>query len=255
MRASATSPRQGKVVAIVQSNYIPWKGYLDLIAYVDEFILYDDAQYTRRDWRNRNRIKTPQGLHWLTIPVKVKGRYHQCIKDTVVSDTKWNDRHWLTLAHHYAQAQFFQAYRDQLEELYRGCRERYLSLINHRFLTALTRWLGIDTRITCSMDYQLTGDRTERLLCLCQQAGATEYVSGPAARAYLDESLFGEAGVNVSWMSYEGYPEYHQLHPPFEHKVSVLDLLLHTGAEAGAHMRHVREQGGMKQAQHPRAYA
>src|SRR5687767_6291071 len=126
-----------KTVAIVQSNYIPWKGYFDLIDRADEFILLDDVQYTRRDWRNRNRIKTPRGLEWLTIPVEVKGKYHQSIKETVVSDPDWPRRHWSTISQHYARAPFFPLYRERLEELYLTTTERFLSDVNHRFLVAL----------------------------------------------------------------------------------------------------------------------
>src|SRR5438046_4323553 len=90
--------------AIVQSNYIPWKGYFDLIRRVDEFILYDDVQYTRRDWRNRNLIKTPQGLRWLTIPVEVKGKYYQSIRDTKIADPVWAASHWQTIVHNYGRA-------------------------------------------------------------------------------------------------------------------------------------------------------
>ena len=124
----------GRRIAIVQSNYIPWKGYFDLIAKVDEFVLYDDAQYTRRDWRNRNRIKTPSGPQWLSIPVASKGKYLEPIKDITVSDPAWNERHWQTLLAHYARAAGFAAYRDLFEEAYRGAQDPRLSVINRRLI-------------------------------------------------------------------------------------------------------------------------
>lgn len=225
-----------KTVAILQSNYIPWKGYFDLIRRSDLFILYDDMQYTRRDWRNRNIIKTPQGPAWLTIPVQVKGRYIQPIREVQISDPSWERTHWQTLAHNYARAPFWAFYRERLESLYLDCRETHLSRINHRFLAALCEWLGIRTPIHWSMDYALAPGKTERLLDLCRQAGATRYLSGPAARDYLDASLFNQAGIEVEWMDYAGYPEYPQLHGPFEHKVSALDLLLNTGPDAPAYL-------------------
>jgi WbqC-like protein len=119
-------PRTMKKVAIVQSNYLPWKGYFDLVNSVDEFILYDDMQFTRRDWRNRNLVKTPRGMEWLTIPVIAKGRYLQNICDTWISDLDWGARHWLTLVHNYSKAPFFELYRPILEPLYRR-KERRLS--------------------------------------------------------------------------------------------------------------------------------
>jgi hypothetical protein len=226
-----------KTVAIVQSNYIPWKGYFDLIAAADEFILYDDVQYTRRDWRNRNRIKSASGPLWLTIPVDVKGKYSQTIRETRIADPDWPAAHWKTIQHNYARATFFRAYRDAFEELFLGCREEYLSQVNFRFLTRVCDLLDIHTPMRWSMDYELLDGKTERLVHLCRQAGATEYLSGPAARGYLDEAQFQEAGIAVRWMDYSGYPEYPQVHPPFDHAVSVLDLILNTGPAARTFMK------------------
>lgn len=220
-----------KRVAILQSCYIPWKGYFDLINSVDEFILYDDVQYTVRDWRNRNRIKTPQGLQWLTIPVHVETR-RQSIRDTRVADSDWRRRHWLAWQRNYARAPWFRSYAPVLEPLYLDSAEPSLSRINAAFIEALCGVLGIRTRLTWSADYRLVDGRSERLVDLCRQAGATEYLSGPAARAYLRPELFAEAGIAVRWMSYEGYPEYPQLHGAFDHYVSVLDLLFQTGPAA-----------------------
>jgi hypothetical protein len=222
----------GKRIAIVQSNYIPWKGYFDLIHLADEFILFDDAQYTRRDWRNRNKIKTPHGPEWLTIPVEVRGRYSQKIKDTVISDPQWNVKHWRAISLNYATARYFSEYKSFLEELYVGSSERYLSEINFRFLRALCSLLGINTKLSWSMDYRLVEGKTERLIDLCKQAGATEYLSGPVAKAYLDEDLFQAAHVKLSYMDYANYREYTQLYPPFDHAVSILDLILNTGPDA-----------------------
>lgn len=221
-----------KVVAIVQSSYIPWKGYFDLINSVDEFIVYDDQQYTRRDWRNRNRIKTGQGTVWLSIPVKVKGRYHQRIDETEVSDPSWQERHWRTIVHAYGRAPHFDMYRDRLMKLYEGCTELLLSRINTAFLEAICELLAIRTSFVYSTKYAAEGASTDRLVHLCRAASATSYLSGPRARAYLDESQFREAGIEVRYMDYSGYPEYEQLYPPFEHHVSIVDLLVHTGPEA-----------------------
>ena len=169
----------GKRVAIVQSCYIPWKGYFDLINLVDEFILYDDRQYTRRDWRNRNRIKTPQGSQWLTIPVEVKGRYEQRIDETRISNPDWAERHWKTLTHNYGSAPHFDDYRETFEELYAGSTDPRLSAVNRRFLEAINGLLGIKTRLSWSTDYEAEGSKTERLVSLCRAARATTYLSGP----------------------------------------------------------------------------
>jgi hypothetical protein len=225
-----------KTIAISQSNYVPWKGYFDLMRAADEFVLYDDVQYTRRDWRNRNRLKSPNGVRWLTIPVQVKGRYLQRIDETVVSDVDWPTRHWSTLVAWYSRARFFECYRPVLEDLYLGVRERRLSQINRRFLQVLGGLLGIATPISWSSDYDCSGVRTERLLAICRAASADCYLSGPAARVYLDEELFRASGIRVEWMDYDGYPEYPQLYPPFSHQVSALDLLFNVGEDAPRYM-------------------
>jgi len=226
-----------KTIAIVQSNYIPWKGYFDLINSVDEFILFDDMQYTRRDWRNRNKIKAANGLLWLTIPVEVNGKYFQKIRDTVISDSAWNRKHWKSILHNYSKAKYFHTFKEPFYELYQTSNEKSLSQINHRFLTLICRILGITTKISWSMDYHLIEGKTERLVDLCKQAGATEYVSGPAAKGYIDEELFEKEGIMLRYMDYSGYPKYEQLFPPFEHAVSIIDLIFNEGPQARNYMK------------------
>jgi hypothetical protein len=224
-------------VAIVQSNYIPWKGYFDLINLVDEFILFDDMQYTRRDWRNRNLIKTRAGLKWLTIPVAVKGNFFQKIKDTRVSDPGWGRTHWESIVHNYSKANHFAAFREVFESLYLGSQESFLSQINYAFLTTICKILRIETRITWSDTYESVEGKTERLVSICKQAGATTYISGPAARDYIDEGLFNYADISLEYMDYSAYPEYRQLFPPFEHGVSVIDLIFNEGPDAPKFMK------------------
>lgn len=225
-------------VAIVQSNYIPWKGYFDLIAAVDEFILYDDMQYTRRDWRNRNQIKTPQGLQWLTIPVQVKGKYHQKIRETEVDGADWRDAHWKALAQNYRRAPHFDAEARWIEPLYREHVDVMLSAVNRRFIEAVCSRLGIETRIRSSWDYRLEDGKSERLASLCRQAGGDVYISGPAARDYLEEGVFESMGIKVQWFDYAGYSEYPQLWGDFVHGVTVLDLLFNCGPDARRFLRH-----------------
>lgn len=230
-----------KRVAIVQPNYIPWKGYFDLIRAVDEFVLLDNVQYTRRDWRNRNRIKTAQGVQWLSIPVQVKSRYLQLINETEISDPDWARAHWKILAHNYGRAPHFETFRSAVEDLYLGSEAQVLSEIDRRFTVVLCSLLGISTPITIASE--LAGPvegRSARLLGLCRAVGATEYLSGPSAREYLDVALFAANGISVDFADYSGYPEYPQLHPPFEHAVTVLDLLFNTGPDAVAYMKDAR---------------
>ena len=232
-----TNVQPHKKIAILQSNYIPWKGYFDLINSVDEFILYDDMQYTRRDWRNRNKIKTPQGLTWLTIPVEVKGKYFQKIKETLISDSRWGIIHWKSIQGNYARAKHFNDYKDVFEEFYRNTAERYLSQVNYQLVKIICGLLRIKTKISWSTDYVVRDGKTERLIDLCQKTGATEYISGPAAKDYIETKLFEDSNIKLTYFDYSGYSEYRQLFPPFEHGVSIIDLLFNEGPKANQYMK------------------
>lgn len=228
-----------KKIAIVQSNYIPWKGYFDMIAAVDEFILYDDMQYTRRDWRNRNQIKTPQGVQWLTVPVLVKGKYHQKIRETEIDGTDWAAAHWKALVQNYRRSPHFTEIAAWLEPLYLTETFTHISQSNKRFIEVICNYLRIKTVIKNSWDYTLLDGKTERLANLCVQAGGTEYISGPAAKDYVDEQVFKENGIKLTWFDYIGYPEYQQLWGEFTHGVTILDLLLNCGKNAKRYMKYV----------------
>ena len=228
-----------KKVGVVQSNYIPWKGYFDMIAAVDEFILLDDVQYTRRDWRNRNQIKTPSGLQWLTVPVEVKGKYSQKIRDTEIHGTEWAASHWKSLWQNYRRAECFAEVAAWVEPLYLGETYSHLSQLNRKFIEAICRYLEIQTRITDSCDYRLPEGKTERLASLCAQAGGDEYISGPRAKDYVDEGVFEAMGIKLTWFDYEGYPPYPQQWGEFTHFVSVLDLLFNCGRQSRHYLRRV----------------
>lgn len=245
MSPESSAPRPDKRVAIIQSSYIPWKGYFDILARVDEFILFDDVQFTRRDWRSRNRIKTAAGLRWLTIPVGSKGRFIQAIEETEVA-APWADKHWSAVRHAYARAPHFAAFGPAIEALYAAAgRERLLSGINRLFIEGLAGLLGITTPLTWSRDYAAEGSKTDRLVALCQAARATAYLSGPSARAYIEPAKFAAAGIRLEWMDYSGYPSYPQLHGAFEHGVSIIDLLFSTGPDARRYMHSVAPSGGL----------
>ena len=228
-----------KRVAIVQSNYIPWKGYFDLIASVDEFIIYDAVQYTHRDWRNRNRIKTPQGVHWLTVPVLTKGRANQAIRDACIEGREWATVHWRTIQSNYARAPHFEQIAASLEPIYKNPPPN-LSTLNEQLIKSICVMLGISTRITTDRNYRMVEGKLLRAADLCEQAGATTYVSGPAAKAYLDESILRARDIQVEWFDYSGYPEYPQLWGNFVHEVSILDLLFNCGPDAPRYMKYVR---------------
>lgn len=232
-----------KKIAILQSNYIPWKGYFDIINMVDEFILYDDMQYTKRDWRNRNKIKTPDGLKWLTIPVITKGKFYQKIKETQVRDGLWIDEHMKSLDCNYKKAKYYEEFRNRIFAVYERCRdEKFLSQINYLFLKEICDILQIETKISWSSDYELIEGKTERLVGLCKSAGADAYLSGPAAKDYIVDQVFEDAGVRLEYMDYSEYPEYRQLYGTFEHGVTILDLIFNEGTNAQAFMKSFREK-------------
>jgi len=229
-----------KKVAILQSNYIPWKGYFDMIAAVDEFILYDDMQYTRRDWRNRNQIKTPQGLKWLSVPVKVKGKYHQKINETEIEGNKWMTSHWNQIKQNYRCSPYFDEISSWLEPLYTATPYLLLSPMNRHFIEAICDYLGIKTIIRDSSNYTLIEGKTARLADLCAQAGGTEYISGPAAKNYIEETEFSKRNIRLSWFDYAHYPEYPQAWGEFKHGVTILDLLFICGPKSHDYMQHAK---------------
>jgi len=224
-----------KKILILQSNYIPWKGYFDMINSVDEFIIYDHVQYTKNDWRNRNKIKAQNGAQWLAIPVNHSTSMR--IKDVKVVNKLWRKKHWNTLNGNYAKAKYFKEYKDRFEFLYLKGTEEYLSQINYIFLNEINEILNIKTATSWSWDYNLDGNTTEVIINLCKQTNADEYLSGPAAKNYIDENIFQENNIKLTWMDYNNYPIYNQLFPPFEHRVSVLDLIFNEGPNANKFMK------------------
>lgn len=218
-------------VAICQSNYLPWKGYFDLIRDVDLFLFYDDVQFTKNDWRNRNVVKAPSGRQWLTIPVGTD--LSRLICEVTLDDPRWQRKHWTTLTHLYGRAPHFGRYRGALEEVYLHREWRNLSELNqHLIRTIAGEHLGIRTVLRQASEFPSVGKKEDRVLSLLKSAGADVYVSGPAAKAYLDDARFRREGIEVIWKDYAGYPEYAQFHPPFEHAVTILDLLFHVGPDA-----------------------
>jgi hypothetical protein len=224
-----------KKIAILQSNYIPWKGYFDIIGSVDEFILYDDMQYTKNDWRNRNIIKTPSGLKWLSIPVGQD--INRRIRDVEISNPIWQEKHWKALLSNYSRAPYSKEIFTLFEPIYLEYKHTNLSEVNRILIKKICNYLGINTIIKNSWDYQLSHGKTERLVDLCIQSGATEYISGPAAKNYLQTEIFSNERICLKWFDYSGYTEYPQLWGSFQHGVSILDLLFNCGKNSPRHMK------------------
>ena len=219
-----------KTVVILQSNYMPWKGYFDLIHDADEFIFLDDIQFTKQDWRTRNKLKTPQGTQWLTVPVG--SDIDRLICEVEINEHLWQTKHYKTIAANYRKSPFFDRYEPLLKSFYLDHQWNNLSEMNQFLIKVFSRELGIATTFKDSREYGVTGKKGERLLELLTKSGGSRYISGPAANAYIDPTTFQSAGVELIWKDYTGYPEYPQRFMPFEHSVSILDLLFNVGPDA-----------------------
>lgn len=221
----------GHRVAIIQSSYIPWKGYFDIIRNVDTFIFYDDVQFTRQDWRTRNRIKTANGLVWLSIPAGT--RIDRLICEVELASSDWQKKHWASISQSYAKAPWFKTYRQFFESIYLGHKWSSLSKFNQHVVKSIsTEIFGLTTEFRDSRDFTALGAKQERLLNLLTAVGATEYLSGPSASSYIDPDIFTQHSIQLEYQDYSTYPAYPQLHGPFEHNVSVLDLIFNTGPNA-----------------------
>jgi hypothetical protein len=220
-----------KKTAILQSNYIPWKGYFDIIRKSDLFIFHDDLQYTKNDWRNRNKIKTPNGLEWLTIPCGTNEKRLIC--EVPLTDDKWQKQHWSKIVSNYSKTPYFKYYASFFEEFYLAKRWDYLHEFNQTMIQQISKEIfKFNTTFEDSRNYFLTEKKAERVLELLIKANATDYISGPAAKDYLKEEFLSSHGIKLHWMDYSNYPEYPQLHASFEHHVTVLDLIFNTGPNA-----------------------
>jgi hypothetical protein len=211
-------------VVILQSNYIPWRGYFDLINEADVFCFYDEVKYTKNDWRNRNKIYTKNGLQWLTIPID-KTAVKLKISEVELPNG-WEQVHANILRLAYGRAPQFKQLERVISEVYDES-SKYLSEFNQRSIKYISGQLGIKTKFVSSGDYDLKGERVERLIGLLKDIGATEYISGPSAKDYLQnyEHLFPENGIQLTYKKYGPYLPYKQLSEPFEPAVSVLDLI------------------------------
>jgi len=238
-----------KTVAIVQSNYIPWRGYFDIMRRCDLFIVGDTVQYTTRDWRNRNSIKTELGKRWLTIPVRNMPQATTMIDEVQVVNKGWVTSHIDILRYNYRKAAAYREVSPWLFELLECAgEETFLSRINTRLLIGIAERLGISTPIVhstefVSRDRQNAIDKNLRTMEVCHAAGATCYLSGPAAKVYLNEELLAANGIDVAWMSYDNYPPYPQLWSAFEPNLSIVDLLLNTGTRAREYLPPLAERG------------
>lgn len=219
-----------KRLGSIQPSYIPWRGYFHIIQRSDIFVFHEDIQYTKQDWRNRNKIKTPNGLKWLTVPVQ-KGAPHNNIDEVLIAnDTNWASTHWHQIQQAYGHAPCFDRYRDFFGDTYHSKWEK-LTELDIYLTTEICKFLGIETEFVRSPTLGLSGAKTDRLVDMCQKVGATHYLSGPTAQGYIEEEKLEAINVALEYQVYE-YPEYSQLYGDFEPFVSIIDVLFNLGEAA-----------------------
>ncbi|WP_282177157.1 WbqC family protein [Vibrio nereis] len=217
-------------VAILQSNYIPWKGVFDMINQVDVFVFFEDVDYTKRDWRTRNRIRSLNSDVWLSVPVKKAPRGTK-ISEIRISQDSWRKKHKKSIIQSYCKAPYFEEYRYLLDDIYDRDWE-FLSDFNIYTTKLLCKALGIECHFVNSVDIQSSGKKDDKILSICESVGASEYISGPAAKDYIDASKFENRGIKLHYIDYSSYREYKQIHGGFDHFVSVLDLIFNCGGSA-----------------------
>jgi hypothetical protein len=218
-------------VAILQSNYIPWKGVFDMIHQVEKFVFFEDVDYTKRDWRTRNTVKTSNGDTSLAVPVTKAPRGTKIFEIELFNDGKWQKKHLSTIKLAYSKAKYFKEFEWLLDEIYVNHTWEKLSEFNIFVTKLLCKVLGIEAEFINSVDLATEGFKDDKLLAICKKVGATHYLSGPAAKDYINDDKFREANISLEYIDYT-YPEYPQLHGEFNHYVSVLDLIFNCGPEA-----------------------
>jgi WbqC-like protein len=220
-------------VVVLQPGYLPWLGFFDQMRRADVFVYYDDVQYDTHGWRNRNRIKTQHGPLWLTVPVRHSGLSKPRILDIAIdARTSWAKKHVASIRQAYAAARFAKQYVPALEEVLTGPWERIVDL-NLAVADLLAGWLGVRPRVERASALGIGGGQTDRLVNICRHFGATRYLSGSAAREYLDVGLFESNGITVEWQDF-AHPVYPQLHGDFVPYMSAVDLVLNCGDESRA---------------------
>jgi len=223
----------GITLVVLQPGYLPWLGFFDQFRRADVFVYYDDVQYDKHGWRNRNRIKTQQGPQWLTVPVRHSGLELPRILDVVIDGrTTWARKHVMSMRQAYARAPFVGRYLPDLQELLERPWARLVDL-DIAVVDLMCRWLGLERRVERSSALGIEGDKSDRLLRICQHFDARTYLSGNAAQEYLDVPLFEREGVRVEWQDFQ-HPTYPQLHGEFVPYLSALDLVLNCGDDARA---------------------
>lgn len=225
-----------KTVAMLQPNYIPWKGVFDLIDRVDVFVFYDDVQYTKKDWRNRNKIRTQNGDIWLTVPVK--DRRGQLIYEVNIDNSRnWQKKHYKTIKYNYVKSKGFSEYEYLLDEIYLKSEWEKISDLDIYSTKLISEALHIQTEFILASELKIEGDKSgEKIIRICKKLGCDHFINGPSAKSFMDEQLFADNNIAINYIDYN-YVEYQQHYKPFNHHVSILDLIFNCGSESRYYLK------------------
>lgn len=219
---------EDRVVVIHQPNYLPWLGYFHKIHRSDVFVFLDDVEYTSGSWTNRNKIKTPDGWAWLTVPVRNTSAPIESVR--IVTDENWRERHRKSLQHNYGKARFFDEFADLFERVYEREWESLVEL-NVTLIRRLVERLDLECRFVRSSTLDVDGTKTDRLVTICETLGADRYLSGTGARSYIEPSQFEDAGITLEYNPFE-YPQYEQRFGSFVPNLSIVDVVFNVGSAA-----------------------
>jgi hypothetical protein len=226
LESSLATP--SRTVGILQPSYLPWLGFFDQLHRVDIFVHYDDVQFEKGSWRNRNRIKTPAGPQWLTVPVLIKGQNFPLIRDVRINSAeRWGKKHLKSIEQNYCKAPYFEACGPQLFKVIEQ-RYEFLLDLNLQLLSLLAAWLGITTPTVLASDLGIGGKKSERLLGILTSLEATAFYEGASGRNYLDEAIFADHGIKLIYQEYI-HPVYNQLYGAFVPHLSIIDLIFNHG--------------------------
>lgn len=222
-------------VAILQSNYLPWKGVFDMINQVDGFVFFDDVDFTRRDWRTRNKIRTAHGDKWLSVPVKKCSRGTKICEVEIAPFNDWRKEHLMTICHAYKKSKYFDDFKWILDDIYINNEFTKLSDLNIFITKTISKVLGIKTKFYNALDLNVNGSKDDRLIAICKSLGANHYLSGPSAASYIDINKFKKQKIELEYIQYR-YPQYNQLQGEFNHFLSVIDVIFCTGKDASKYI-------------------
>ena len=218
-------------VTILQPSYLPWLGFFEQMSRSDKFVLLDDVQYTRRDWRNRNRIRVRENWIWLTVPVQQKSRFSQSLLETRIDNSvSWRRKHLETLRQHYCKAPFFEKYFPRCQQVYEKD-WTFLFDLCLETINLIKEEMGIETPLLRSSEMKPGGEKTERLVSICRELGATHYLSGESGSNYIAEEDFSSQGIALEYQNYE-HPVYPQRYTGFVPHLSAIDLLFNCGEQS-----------------------